>query len=225
MQTMAMPTVGQQIVYRLSSTRYLDALVSSVVSGDTVNLVAFGDGAAWGDGEPASLAARSYTSVALGTAVGEYQIGTQQVALITSIAETEAADAVASIPADDDSGLCAVPGAGSTPSPALALNTVRIPNATRPTLVTVSGTWAWSLSITGTVSGTVSLQSDSSSTNPTAVRANAPQSASGTLLVGLSLANTNGWILTYLVPAGHSYRVVTTGGGTFAITAVNETTL
>ena len=219
-----MPTTGQQIVYRLSSTRYLTGLVGSVVSGSTIHAIVFGDGAAWGDGEPATLAARCYTSVAEGTAVGEWQSSTVIPTLITEvatpIAAAEAAEAVSEIPADDDSGLTVVAAAGSSVS--LALNTARQPSSTRPTRVTVTGTWTWALTAIGSVAGTVTLQSDSSNP-PTTARVSAAPSKSLTLGVAVNLGGVETWTLTYDVPAGHYYRIATSGAGTFAISAVNET--
>lgn len=110
------------------------------------------------------------------------------------------------------SACVAVPAPGSAPS--LALNTARQPSATRPTRVTVSGTWTTSL----TASGVVQLVSDSSS-SPTTVRVDAQPAV--TLAVGIGM--TIPWTLTYDVPVAHFYKVATSGTGTFAITRINET--
>lgn len=104
---------------------------------------------------------------------------------------------------------------GGTPQ-TLTLGTARQPSATRPVAVTVSGTWTTSLS----ASGALTFQSDSNTT-PTTIRADAQPAV--TLAVGIGI--TLPWSMTYMVPAGHYYRIVASGTGTFAITKINETTL
>lgn len=242
-----MTTVGQQAVYRLASSRYMQALVTKIVSGNTIELVAYSDGSAWGDGDPASLGAKLYESVALGTGVGEWQPGTLVgdavtagvsglataasvtaaigtcegycdtaiAPLATSSSVTSAiAAAIAGIPADDDSALCAVPGASSTVS--LAASTPRRPSTTRPVMVMLTGSWSWNLTALGTQTGSLSLQSDSIST-PSAV-IYAPAWSRG-ITVGITVgdAGTMPVCASYLVPPGHYYQVIAAGGATFSI--------
>jgi len=113
----------------------------------------------------------------------------------------------------NDAARQALPGSGT--SPTLTIGTARQPSTTRPVRVTVSGTWTTSL----TAGGGISLQSDSNST-PTTIRDT--QQPSVTLAVGVGI--TLPWKLVYDVPAGHYYRLVASGTGTFAITSTNETT-
>lgn len=200
-----MTTVGQQAVYRLATSRYVQAIVTKIVSGDTVELVCFSDGSAWGDGDPASLGAKVYDSIALGTAVGEWQPGT---IVSNAIATCEAyADA-------GDAGRCAVPGASSTVS--LSSGTSRQPSATRPVLVMVSGSWSWNLTAIGTQTGSLTLKSDSSSTPTTVIRA--PSWSRG-ITVGALIGDTGTMPVEFdlLVPAGDYYSVTAAGGATFSI--------
>ena len=241
-----MAAVGQRIVYRLATSDYRTARITEVVSGTTVDLVAFSNGTAWGDGDPASLASKLYTGIDQGIGVGTWQESTEvdpavsseidadvsaeasaRAAAVSSEASTRAsADAelasdIAALEAAA-AGYCAVPAAGSSVS--LALNTARQPPATRPVLVAVSGTWAWSLSALGSQSGTATLQSDANST-PTTARPSA--TCARGISVGITIGDTGTmpWSLTYIVPPGDYYQVATAGTGTFAITHIEEQVL
>ena len=119
-----------------------------------------------------------------------------------------------------------VPGAPSTIS--LALNTARNPSAvrsdTRPTKVTVSGTWSWTLTAIGTATGTVQFKTDSNS-NPTAVVIGMPFSRG--IGVGLTVNDTGtiGWSMAFDVDAGDYYVIATSGvagGGSFGTPLVVE---
>ncbi len=143
-------------------------------------------------------------------------------AMNTAIAAGDAATLASAIAASSASVV--QPVAGTSVSPLPAMGAARMPNATRGTRVTVYGTWSWAITVLGTVSGTVSLQSDVNAT-PTTVRGLAPFSRG--VLVGITVNETGTmpWCLTYDVPAGHSYRAVLTGAGTAAIVHLNETPL
>lgn len=209
-----MPFVGQRVVYRVASSDYRSARVTEVVSGSTVNLVAFSTGDAWGDGDPGSQAGKVYGSISQGTAVGTWQ----EAAGVDPAVASAIADAVATAAP----GFSSAAGAGSPVS--LALNTARQPHATRPVRVTVYGTWSWSLTAIGSQSGTAALQSDSSAT-PSTQRG--LTSATRALGVGISINDSGSmpWSMTYDVPAAHYYQIATAGTGTFAIGHINETVL
>ena len=190
-------SAGQPAVYRLGSSRYVQAVVTKVVSGDTVELVAFSDGSAWGDGDPASLGAKVYDSIALGTGVGEWQPGTL---VDAAIAAATTNLATYSYVDSGVAGRCAVPGAGSAVgSPAFA--TPRRPSTTRPTRVTVYGSFAMASTLLGPQSGTATLLADSSATPSTQVGV-APAALSG-----VAANATVPWTMTYDVPANHWYQV------------------
>jgi len=198
-----MAHVGQRIVYRLAESDYRSARITKIVDGTTVNLVAFATGDEWWPGVPGDVPAMYIGEVAQGTAVGTWQ-------------EASGVDPAVEAAIGDR---CAVPAAGTHPT--LALNTPRQPNASRPTCVTVYGTWAWSLSAIGSQAGTATLQSDGSST-PTTVQGIA--SCARGVSVGITVGDTGTmpWVLTYEVPAGHYYQIATSGSGTFAITHITE---
>jgi len=206
--------VGQRIVYRVASSDYRPAKITEVVSGSTVDLVAFSNGSAWGDGDPAMQAGKVYESISQGTAVGTWQEATG----VDPAAATAISDAVATAAPS----YSAAAGAGSAQS--LALNTARQPHTTRPTRVTVYGTWSWTLTAIGSQSGAAALQSDSSAT-PSTQRGLA--SCARALSVGVLIGDSGSmpWALSYDVPAGHYYQVATSGTGTFTIAHVNETVM
>jgi hypothetical protein len=210
----ASPTVGQVVLLKTSSSpaRMSPAIVSKIISGDTVNLVAVADSTTdWPDpvNQDYTHGAWLYTSVAKGTAVGEWQESTIPAPL------TDAMDAYAE-------GRLAVPTGWS--SPARTLNSNYKPSSTRPVRVTVSGTWSGTLSATGSLGGTIQLLSDTAST-PTTVCDDQQPAFSATLLVGVALTQVTPWKLTCLVPTDWNVRLSTSGTGTFAITSVTEATL
>lgn len=205
-----MAHVGQRIIYRLASSDYRPACITAIVSGSTVNLVAFTTGDDWFPGMPGDIPASYVGGAAQGTAVGEWQ-------------EDTGVDPSVSAEIDADvAGRCAVPAEGS--SVGLALNTPRQPHATRPVRLSVYGTWAWVLSAIGSQSGTATLKSDSAST-PTNTHGVA--SCARGISVGITVGDTGTmpWSMSYEVPAGHYYQIATTGTGTFAITHIDEQVL
>lgn len=222
-------SVGQIVRYRSATSRYQAAEISVIQTGDICTLTVFSDGAEWEDGTPAAYLSREVPNIDKGTAVGTWQDtaldGADQPALSDAGLATTAYvdDAIAAIPSDDDSGLVVVPGAGSTIS--LAVNTARNPSSarsdTRPTRITVSGTWSWSLTTTGTQAGTLSFKSDSSTTPTTAV-ITLPFSRSVTAGVTVGDAGSLPYSLSYDVPNGHSYVIATSGTGTFGTPLVVE---
>lgn len=121
--------------------------------------------------------------------------------------------------ADDETGRMAVPIAGAPVT--LAVNTPRRPSTTRPTTVTVSGGWSWTLSAIGTQAGALSLKTDTSAT-PTTVVITQPFSRG--LTVGLSVGDTGTvpYSFTYDVPTGHYYTVGVSGTGTFGALTITE---
>lgn len=213
-------TLGQQAVYRLDSSRYMQAIVTNIISGDTVELVAFQDGTAWGDGDGTNVASKLYNSVDKGTGVGEWQPATvvsDAVAAGVATCEGYTDTAISGLPAPDISGACAVPGAGSAVgSP--TLNSPRRPSATRPTQITVYGSVAMTSTILGPQSATVVLKADTSATPTTAV---------GSLpfaLSGVGATATMPFTMTYDVPANHYYQVTatTSANATVTLSHINE---
>lgn len=206
-----MATLGQQAVFRKASSRYMESFVSAIESGDTVKLIVLSDGAAWGDGDPGSVPAKLFEGVALGTGVGEWQPGS-----LVSNAITAATTNLATYSYADtgDAGRLALPGASSTVS--LAASTPRQPSTTRPVMVMATGSWSWNLTAIGTQTGSLSFQSDSSSTPSTAIWA--PAWSRG-ITVGVTVGDTGAMpvCFSYIVPVSHYYQVVAAGGATFSI--------
>lgn len=202
-----MANLGQQAVYRLETSRFVQAIVTKIVSGNTVQLVCFSDGSAWGDGDPASLGAKVYNSVAMGSSVGEWQPGTLIGDAVAGLASESYVDSLI-----DD--CVAVPGASSSVS--LAASTPRQPSGARPVMVMITGSWSWNLTAIGTQTGSLSLQSDNTTTPTTVIYAPAWSRGVG---VGVVIADTgtDTVCMSYIVPPGHYYQVSVTGGATFSV--------
>lgn len=131
--------------------------------------------------------------------------------------------------AKGDTGATGPAGLGTiTPStPSRSLNTTFQPSATKAVLTSYS----IQLSVTnpllvGTSSAQVQLLSDSSNP-PTTVRATAGISSGVGITVTLALTTGNTIPVTYIVPAGHYVRLVstTTGTGSASIAAQAEEAL
>lgn len=228
---MTAPVVGQVVLLKTQSSptvRIAPAVVSLVIDENTVNCDALIDSTAdWPvSGTPYTHPCVLYTSVARGTGVGQWQEAelppTVTAAIQAAVAAATSGLASTSYVDTEVDTCVALPGAGTHPS--LALNTPRQPSTTRPVRVTVSGTWSWSLTALGSVSGTATLQSDATS-SPTTAQGVAPFARSLTVGVTVGESGTFPFQLTYDVPAGHYYQLATSGGGTFAITLVTEQVL
>lgn len=155
------------------------------------------------------------TTGAMSTAIGTAVTGLASSSSVTAaIAAATSGMATTSYADSGDAARLATPGAGAAVT--LALSTARQASTSRPVLVTATGTWTAAV----TASGTLTLQSDSGAT-PTTPRVDAQPAVTLALGVGLTVP----WSMSYLVPAGHYYRLVTGGTGTFSITRINETTL
>lgn len=228
--------LGQPIRVQITTGRWSIGAVSKIISGDTINVVAFSDGVnPWPTIDTFNgVVAGTIENVTKGTSVGQWQevdLPDPVVAAIaaavsgitgfatTSYVDSEIATAIAAIPADDDSGLCVVPTAGtsvSSPAP----STPRRPSTTRPTLVTVYATVALASALLAVQSATVEIQAGTSAT-PTTTVAGPLTPESGVGNVGtLKIPVT----LVYLLPANHYYQVVkTAGAGTLTVNRIEET--
>lgn len=132
--------------------------------------------------------------------------------------EDAIAAAVAAIPPVDLDGLEAVAAAGTSHS-GLGFNAARRPSTTRPTKVNVTGTITMTSTLLGAQTAKIELMSDSSS-SPTTVRGDQPAGLSG-----VAASTTVPWSMTYEVPAGDYYKLVTTlsANASASITYINET--
>lgn len=227
----ASPTVGQVVIYKSSSTRSQPALVTKIISGDTINLVAVIDSTDdWPViNVPYTNPAWLYTSVAKGTGVGEWQEATIPAVLVDEMesaaegvvaAELGGGGDITTAIATATSGLAVAPTSWS--SPARTLNSNFKPSSTRPVEVVYSGTWTGTLNVTGSVAGQIQLLSDSAGT-PSVECDDQQPGFSATLLVGIAITQVLPWKVTCTVVANDNVRLSTSGGGSFAITSVAET--
>lgn len=221
--------VGQVVAYKTqaSPARTAYGLVTKIVSGDTVNLVALIDDV---DDWPAPYGSPSYhpallvTSVAKGTSVGQWQD--------VALSDVETA-AIAAAVSSGTTGLAttsalnsAIAGAPLVPvyptSRTLTLGSdFQATNTSRPARFIVSGTWTTTLTVTGTVAGNVQLKM-ASSANPATIVDDAQPSYGVTIVIGLTLTPQIPWKLIADAPIGAFLRPVNAGAGTVAITRCLE---
>lgn len=103
--------------------------------------------------------------------------------------------------------------------PARALNSTFTPNPpSRIVFACYSIHLSCSVALGQTCTSTVQLVSDAS-TPPTTVRSQTALSLGGTLVVGLTLTNTQDAPLCYIVPSGHNVRLNSSSAGTGTATA------
>lgn len=219
------PKVGQTVIVKLTSSplREVPAIVTLVTDANTVNAVGQIDvNDDWPDNGPgATHPTYPFFGATRGTGIGQWHDA--DVPVTTQDAIDAAGYATESYVNNAQAVCQAIPATGATIS--LALNTPRRPSTTRPTRVSVSGDWSWTLTAIGTQAGTMTLASDSSST-PTTARARATCSRGIGVGVTVSDSGTMPLSLSYEVPAGHYYTLATTGTGTFgASPLVTEQTL
>jgi len=230
--------LDQLVILRTATARWHAAVTVNVIDADTADLLVLGDGADWEDSVSAVYFARMMTGKARGSGVDEWlpvpvtdEVSAAIAAAVSGglsgyASEAYVDAAIEEIPADDDSGLCAVPGARSTPSGFTIGSAARQPSTTRPTLVTVSGGWSWTLSATGTATGTLAVKSDSGST-PSAVVISMPFSRG--VGVGLSVNDTGTmpYSVQFVVAANDYYALAQSGvaNGSFGTPLVVEQTM
>jgi hypothetical protein len=104
-------------------------------------------------------------------------------------------------------------------TPSRTLNSTFTPHTTRPVLCSYTIEITAVASLVSGQSGTVELRSDTSSP-PTTVRASCKSDYSITLGVSIGWNHVGRHVLTYLCPAGHNVRLVSSGTAT--ITLVNQ---
>lgn len=128
-------------------------------------------------------------------------------------------------------GAAGADGAGfgviTTSTPSRSLGSAFCPSATRPVMGYYSVRVDSSLSLTTGARGRVELLSDASNP-PTTIRARIAGGSTGTLAVGLSLADTSEAPLSYLIPAGHCVLIRSVdevGTPTYTLTTQAEQTL
>jgi|GEM_PF-2601037 hypothetical protein len=101
----------------------------------------------------------------------------------------------------------------------VATGTAYQPSTSRYTNVTVSVQVACALTLSGGAAGGVSLQTSPDNITYTTVQ-QLTNANSGTLTVGLGITNTNGAILSVMLPPGYYYKLVTnttTGTPVFSV--------
>lgn len=109
-------------------------------------------------------------------------------------------------------------------APERSLNSTFTPHATRPTLCIYTIEITAVASLISGQSGTVELRSDTS-TPPTTVRASCKSDYSITLGVSIGWNHIGRYVLTYICPAGHNIRLVSSGTATISIAHQTECTL
>lgn len=224
----AAPAVGDLVKLRIANSQFVLAVVGRVVSGTTVDLVAFTDGTTWQDtGTPSNFATLPYYSVTPGTSVGQYQTTTIIADIIAaagyatqSYADSAAAAATAGLATETyvdaaGAGYLALPPAPSSGGMTLGGSGVQL-SATRPVLLTVRGTATMVSTLGAGQAFTVELRCDANATPTTVVD---DQAGSYTDALGVVTTSVVPWKLVTMARAGDRCRVVQSAGtATLALT-------
>lgn len=247
----ASPAVGDLVRYRTATSQYHLAVVGRVVSGTTVDIVAFSDGTTWQDmGTPPGAATITYYGLTLGTGVGQYQPTTivADAAAAAGFATTSATSAAIASSASALNGtITTLSGSVSTLSstvaalssssathlvqpiaPAtagLSLGGVGVQlSATRAVLLTVRGTASMTSTLAGGQAFGVELRCDSGST-PTTVVDDASGALSQTLGISVTLTAQQPWKLVTIARPGDFCRVVSGGTATVSLSGSSKQAL
>lgn len=106
-------------------------------------------------------------------------------------------------------------------TPSRSLNSDFQPSSTLPTMVFYTVELICTANLSGGETATVELRSDSAST-PTTVRTTVRNANSVSLAIALTLVNTHVGVLSYIVPAGHNVRLVSSATGSPTITLLSS---
>jgi len=193
----AAPAVGDQVIYHVNAGEDRTAVVTGIVSGTTVDIVAFSNGSDFGDGNPGWMGAAIYTNVTPGTSFGQYSTGTSVADLVSGLGYLQ-------------------PPVGSSPGLSLAGGAIQL-SASRTVLLTVRGT-ASMVSGQGFV---LELRCDAGST-PTAV----VDDATGSLSDAPGATVVVPWKLVAMAPPGQYCQVVqASGAASLTLTGATAATL
>lgn len=196
------PHVGDQVIYHTTPDEDRTALVAAVVSGTTIDLVAFSDGDDYGDGNPGSQPAAIYRNVPLGASSGQYSTGTSVAATVSDVLT--------------GLGLLQAPNGVSGSGLTLGGAGVQL-SATRPVMLVVRGTASLVSTLSGGQAYALELRCDTGTT-PTTVVDDAAGSVTQSLGLSVTLTELQPWKLVALRPAGDRCRVVqASGAGTVTI--------
>lgn len=121
-------------------------------------------------------------------------------------------------------GPAGLPTITSVSTPTRALNTPFQPHATKTTWVSYTIRTSCTVSLGGSVTGTVQLRSDASAT-PTTQRASTGLTHSLGLGVGVASTVTVDQQISYIVPPAHYVNLVSSGAGTITVLQQTETVL
>lgn len=203
----AAPVVGQHVLYKYDDSHIYDAVVSAVVSGDTINMVAFSNGSTWYNTVPSSVPAFTLYSVDKGT--GDNRWGDNP-----NVGLTGPTGATGATGTTGATGPGALVTSTSTSSFTLNGSAVQL-NSTHDTIVAMSVSFSLPLSVIAGATGTVHLICDNSGTPTTEVFTLSRGNAGGLLTT-----DTSTLAFLWRVPAGHFCKFTTTqdvGSPTFGI--------
>lgn len=198
--------IGQNVTYHYNLTQDYNAIVTRVVSGTTVNLVAFANGDAWWqDGNYGTTATVRYTSV---------DYGAQGIAANTwsesaiGVGATGATGATGAQGAQGTTGPSAL--VTNTSSGSYTLNGSGIQcSSTKDCEIDVSVDVSGSVTVSGGYDGDVTLLCDTSATPTTVVEVLGNRNT-GTVVVGLALTVGGTLLFHATQPAAQFCRFTTT---------------
>ena len=113
-----------------------------------------------------------------------------------------------------------IPPTSSAPS--RSFNSAFQPSSTRPALCIYAVSIAPTITLSGGQTGTVSLQTSTTSGGTYTELMPITNGNTGALTIGLSLTNTNVFALLAFVPAGNYVKLVTSGTATMSIIKAQE---
>ncbi len=204
---MTTPQVGQTVLFRISSTRTVPAVVSLVIDDDTINLDGFIDTSDnWPiSGIPVAHPCEWYGAVVRGTDVGEWQETS------ANVGATGATGAAGTTGSTGATGAGAVITSSSFVSTSFTgtppTSSARQPNASHDVLITASFSIVNTLTLSGGTGGTIKLLSDSSNP-PTTEICRVSKSDTGTVVVGINLTPSGTMEIYSRIKTGDFYRFV-----------------
>lgn len=212
------PVVGQGVIFRYDSTHIYPAIVTKIVSGSTVNLVALSAiNSVWYTGGPdgSVVAAIAFGSVQQGSDTDDYRWYPNP-----------------NVPVEGPTGPTGATGAASTvasqSTPTLTLNGSAVQfSTTNETIYTVNVYIGGTITLGGGYDGAINLLCDTNTT-PSTMVATVSNISTGTVVVGISLNSGGTYSMQWRVPAGQRCRLTTTttaGSPSFSINSQKLQTL
>lgn len=223
----APPVIGEQVIFGYDPTHVYPAVVTKLLGGNSVILVAFANSALWPDGsDGVIIPSKEFVVFGYGADASDHSVWIENPIGGGPAGPTGATGATGAVGATGATGAQGIQGftggtgatgavgagslisAASTPAYSLGGAGIQC-DTTKDCIVTFSVTVDGTVSLSGSFQATVHVFCDNSST-PTTEVVTVPIGQGGTLVIGLTITQKVGTAISFNQPAGQFCKITAT---------------